>query len=64
MPFMDDLDRILMARANLRQVYEFLLELKGEWEWKKNEPRDGNQRDYNALVAMITFLKFKLDEDD
>lgn len=29
------------------------MDLRGEWQWKKDEPRAGNKAEYDALCADI-----------
>ncbi len=41
----------------VEDALDYLYSLKGEWEWKKDEPRAGNQAEYNALSACIFKLQ-------
>ena len=46
-------DSIVIPRILFEDMVEFVIELRGEWSWKKDEPRNRNQSDYNTLVALI-----------
>lgn len=37
----------------LVDVLDWLHELKGAWDWKKDEPRAGNKRQYDLLCSKI-----------
>jgi len=41
----------------LSEPLEFLGELKGAWDWKKDEPRAGNKAQYDALCKCIDRLR-------
>lgn len=36
-----------------QEILDYLYTLKGEWSWKEDEPRAGNQRDYHQLCSTI-----------
>lgn len=42
---------VLLPRALAEDIFCHLLELRAEWQWKKDEPRAGNAREYAALAA-------------
>lgn len=37
----------------LDRLAEWCMDLKGEWDWKKDEPRAGNKAEYDQLCADI-----------
>lgn len=39
--------------AVIGHLLQWCHDLRGEWQWKKDEPRAGNQADYEALCATI-----------
>ena len=44
---------VVIPRLLLDDLVGFAIELRGEWNWKKDEPRNRNQSDYNTLCALI-----------
>jgi hypothetical protein len=52
-----------MDKELLSDLIDYARDLKGEWIWKKNEPRNGNAQEYAELEDCIRraeeILKFK-----
>lgn len=48
--------------ALLSNALDFLYDLRGEWHWKKDEPRAGNQKQYEALLTLIEEISLELRE--
>lgn len=40
-------------REKCDKLAEWCMDLRGEWQWKKDEPRAGNKAEYDALCADI-----------
>lgn len=55
---------IKVSKETLLLVMDFLYELRGEWQWKRDEPRAGNQRQFNELEQTIKGLESLIGELD
>lgn len=40
---------------------DYLYDLRGEWDWKKDEPRAGNKAQYDHLCEAIAKMEELLD---
>lgn len=47
----------------LEEAVEYLHDLKGEWYWKKDEPRAGNQQQYDSLEKLIIKIQGRLGQE-
>lgn len=45
----------------LDRALDHMYELRGAWDWKKNEPRNRNQADYHNLCDDIQDMEELLD---
>lgn len=46
----------------LEAILEDLLELRAQWEWRKNESRCGYQKEYEVLCERIKLLESIIDK--
>lgn len=37
----------------MNEALDYMYELRGEWDWKSNEPRAGNKIEYDRLCEHI-----------
>lgn len=44
----------------MNEALEFLYDLRGEWAWKKDEPRAGNKKEYDNLGKLIDRMEHLL----
>lgn len=61
---------VILHGKLLSEVVDWLEIMRGEWAWKRNEPRAGNKEEYNKLCDIIynvkvlqKFTKEKLEGD-
>lgn len=47
----------------LDDVLDYLYDLRGEWGWKKDEPRAGNMAEYDSLCTVIADMEKLLDRE-
>jgi len=54
---------IEVSEEFLQEILEDLYDLRGEWSWKKDDPRCRNGGVYDELCGRILFLETRLGKE-